>query len=65
MPFRSVLTFLDLNLIAFFKLYGFSIIGKTFFITLGAKPNLTLNISTASFCSFVETLNSNASKVLE
>ena len=33
--------------ISFLKSYGFSIIGKTFFTTSGAKLNLTLNISIA------------------
>ena len=52
MPYRTVWTFLDLNLVLFLKSYGFSINGKMFFIISGAKLNLTLNISIERFVGY-------------
>ena len=52
MSYRTVLTFLDLNLVSFLNSYGFSIIEETFFIMSGAIPNLTLNISIQVFVGY-------------
>ena len=68
--YRTLWTFFDLNLVSFLKSHGFSIIGKTFFIISAAKPNITLNISIASFCRLwwwilkKNYLSSNTSKEL-